>query len=80
MEPELSPELQSAFLHFLTNFPPKYFSRNLRDMFIDFIELNRGLYPHYLTELSFQLSMFYNVLDIAEDEGKYDSKDYERNR
>jgi hypothetical protein len=79
-EPLLSEEMQEGIDHFFSCFPPKHFSRNLRNMSIDLIELNNGLEPLYLQELFMQLSLFFPLLDLIEDEGNYHSEDYEHNR
>lgn len=76
----LSKEVLENIDHFFTCFPPKHFSRNLRNMIVDLMEAHDGTEPMYLHELLMQLSMFFPVLDSIEDEGKYHSDDYERNR
>ena len=80
MEPRLSKDVLENIDHFFSCFPPKHFSRNLRNMTVDLIEAHNGTEPQYLHELLMQLSMFFPVLDSIEDEGKYYSEDYERNR
>lgn len=79
-EQKLSKETIEEIEHFFWCFPPKYFSRNLRNMTIDLIAAHDGTEPLYIHELLMQLSMFLPVLDRIEDEGTFDSKDYERNR
>jgi hypothetical protein len=76
----LSKELQEEFDHFFSCFPPKYLNRNLRNMIIDLMECNDGTSPNYLHELLMHLSLFFPVLDRAEEDERYHSKDYDRNR
>lgn len=74
VEPVLSKELQSEFAHFLQCHPPKFFSRNLRNMVVELITHQKGFYPDYLNPLLMALEMFFDVLDKAEDEGEGYSK------
>jgi len=66
--PTLSPELQEAFAHFLECNPPKYFSRNLRNVLVEVVTNQKGDYPMYLNALLLSMEMFFEVLDTAEDE------------
>ncbi len=78
-EQKLSKEAIAAIEHFFWCFPPKYFSRNLRSMVVDWMEGQSIGGPLYQEELLSQLTTFFPVLDLIEDEGKFDSEDYERN-
>ena len=78
-EQKLSKEAIERIEHFLWCFPPKYFSRNLRSMVVDWMENNTDGGPIYEEELLSQISSFFRVLDLIEDEGIFDSEDYEIN-
>lgn len=78
-EQKLSKEAIERIEHFFWCIPPKYFSRNLRSMIVDWVESKCDGGPIYQEELLSQLTMFFPVLDVIEDEGKFDSEDYERN-
>lgn len=78
-EQKLSKEAIERIEHFFWCHPPKYFSRNLRSMTVDWMERQRGGGPIYQEELLSQLTSLFPVLDLIEDEGKFDSEDYERN-
>lgn len=73
-EPRLSKEAIAAFEHFFSCFPPKNFSRNLRSMVVDWMESNVDGGPLYDAELLSQLSLFFPVLDLIEDEGQFDQE------
>jgi hypothetical protein len=66
----LSPELQDAFAHFLDCHPPKFFSRNLRNVLVEVVANHQGNYPLYLNSFLLSMEMFFEVLDTAEDEKK----------
>jgi len=66
--PSLSPEVQDAFAHFLERNPPKQFSRNLRNALLEVVTCQHGDYPVYLNAFLLSMEMFFEVLDIAEDE------------
>lgn len=68
VEPVLSKELQCAFAHFLQCYPPKFFSRNLRNMVVELVTYQKGCYPDYLNPLLMAMEMFFDLLDKAEDE------------
>lgn len=78
-EPKLSKEAIERMEHFFRCVPPKYFSRNLRSMLVDWLEYSSGMEASFQEELLSQLMMFFPVLDLLEDEGKFDSEDYKRN-
>lgn len=78
-EQKLSKEAIESIEHFFWCHPPKYFSRNLRNMVVEWMESNTDGGPAYDEELLSQLSSFFHVLDLIEDEGKFDSEDYEIN-
>jgi hypothetical protein len=78
-EQKLSKEAIESIEHFFWCHPPKYFSRNLRSMIVDWMEGHSGGAPIYQEELLSQLTTFFPVLDLIEDEGKFDSEDYEIN-
>lgn len=78
-EQKLSKEAIARIEHFFWCCPPKYFSRNLRIMTVDWMERQSGGEPLYQEELLSQLTTFFPVLDLIEDEGRFDSEDYERN-
>lgn len=73
-EPKLSKEAIAAMEHFFSCFPPKYFSRNLRRMVVDWMESNVAGGPDYDEELLSQLSLFFPVLDLIEDEGQFEQE------
>jgi hypothetical protein len=63
----LDKELQIEFAAFLQHFPPKEFSRHLRQMVLDYMEVQLGGVSNYTDRLLIALGSFFNVLDIAED-------------
>jgi len=64
----LSPELQDAFAYFLERNPPKEFSRNLRNVLLEVVTCQQGNHPLYLNSFLLSMEMFFEVLDVAEDE------------
>lgn len=78
-EQKLSKEAIESIEHFFWCHPPKYFSRNLRSLIVDWMELNDTGVPSFQDELLSQLTSFFPVLDLIEDEGKFDSEDYDIN-
>lgn len=78
-EQKLSKEAIEAIEHFFWCCPPKYFSRNLRSMSIGWMERQSAGGPLYQEELLSQLTSFFPVLDLIEDESKFESEDYEKN-
>jgi hypothetical protein len=78
-EQKLSKEAIEAIEHFFWCCPPKYFGRNLRSMLVDWLEYSSGMEASFREELLSQLMMFFPVLDLIEDEGKFDSEDYKIN-
>lgn len=48
-------------------------------MVVDWMAHNSGGEPFYEEELLSQVSQFFNVLDLIEDEGRFDSEDYKIN-
>jgi hypothetical protein len=78
-EQKLSKEAIEAIEHFFRCYPPKYFSRNLRCLIVDWMERNNDGITLFQEELFSQLTLFFRVLDLIEDEGKFDLQDYERN-
>jgi hypothetical protein len=58
-EQKLSKEAIERIEHFFWCIPPKYFSRNLRNMTVDWMESQRGGSPLYQEELLSQLTTFF---------------------
>lgn len=79
VERKLSKEAIDAIEHFFWCTPPKYFNRNLRGMLVDWLEYSSGMEASFQEELLSQLMIFFPVLDLIEDEGKFESEDYKRN-
>ena len=75
-ERRLSKEAIDSLEHFFQFNHPKYFSRNLRSMVVDWMESNSSGGPIYQEEVLAQLNSFFDVLDLIEDEGTFDSEDY----
>lgn len=71
-EPKLSQNAIAALEHFFTCFPPKYFSRNIRNAVIQLLETSSAGSPLYQEELLAQLALFLPVLDLIEDEGRFE--------
>ena len=65
----LSPQLNDALVHFFRCNPPKKFSRGLRNMVVELMSHQEDGHRFYLFELMLGLEMFFDVLDMAEDEG-----------
>lgn len=63
----LSKEVQIELAAFLQHFPPKEFSRNLRQMVLEYMESQLGGVSSHTDRLLIALESFFNVLDIAED-------------
>ena len=75
-EPILSIKLQESFARFLDFVSPKHFSRSLRDATLEISENCEEGVPLYHGDLVRGLEMFFHVLDLAEDEGKYNNNEY----
>jgi hypothetical protein len=78
-EKKLSREAIDSLEHFFQFNHPKYFSRNLRSMVVDWMESNSSGGPIYQEEVLSQLNSFFIVLDLIEDEGTFNSEDYKEN-
>lgn len=78
-EPKLSKDAIENLEHFFRCHPPKYFNRNLRSLVVDWMECNNTGAPIFQDELLSQLNSLFPVLDHIEDEGIFDSEDYEIN-
>lgn len=63
----LSKEVQVELAAFLQHFPPKEFSRNLRQMVLEYMESQLGGVSSHTDRLIIALESFFNVLDIVED-------------
>jgi hypothetical protein len=78
-EEKLSAVAIESLEHFFRFNHPKYFSRNLRSMVIDWIEWNSAAPPAYQQEVLSQLNNFLVVLDLIEDEGTFNTEEYKEN-
>lgn len=76
---KLSKEAIEKIEHFFWCCPPKYFSRNLRSLVVDWMERNDDGPTFFQQELFLQLILFFPILDLIEDEGKFTSEDYDTN-
>jgi hypothetical protein len=70
----LSPELQEAFINFLSHHSAKRLSRNLRRMMMEHMMYERaGQSLHHYETLE-DLHALFELLDVAEDEFEKDSE------
>jgi hypothetical protein len=66
----LNKEVQIELAAFLQHYPPKQFSRLLRQMALQFMETQLAGVADYTDKLLLALESFFNVLDVAEDNWK----------
>jgi len=68
-DPTLSPELQDALIQFFRCYPPKYFSRGLRNALIELMTHQEEGHRDYVFKTLLAMEMFFDILDLAEDSG-----------
>lgn len=66
----LSPTLQEEFLRFIEYHPAGRFSKNLRNMLLEFLQFDGAIEAGYLNDLIYDLEGLFALLDVIEAEGK----------
>lgn len=66
----LSPTLQEEFLRFIEYHPAGRFSKNLRNMLLEFLQFDGAIEAGYLDDLLYDLEGLFALLDVIEDEWK----------
>lgn len=64
----LSPTLHEEFLRFIEYHPASRFSKNLRNMLLEFLQFDGGTEASYLNNLLYDLEGLFALLDVIEAE------------
>lgn len=64
----LSPTLQEDFLRFIEYHPPGRFSKNLRNMLLEFLQFDGAIEAGYLNNLLYDIEGLFSLLDVIEQE------------
>ncbi len=70
----LSPTLKEEFLRFMEYHPASRFSKNLRNMLLEFLQFDGAIEVGYLEDLLYDLEGLFVLLDAIEAEGKQEQK------
>lgn len=66
----VSSTLQEEFLRFIEYHPASRFSKNLRNMLLEFLQFDGAIEAGYLEDLLYDLKGLFALLDTIEAEGK----------
>lgn len=66
----VSPTLHEEFLRFVEYHPARRFSKNLRNMLLEFLQFDGAIEAGYLEDLLYDLEGLFSLLDAIEAEGK----------